>query len=123
MTRDELKALGETVVAANNNGTNKALKDSAYSAECVSVESAPMPGGSAETAGLDAITGKWQWWEDNHTVHETKATGPFLHGDDRFGVIFEIDCTVKQSGERMQMQELAVYTAKDGKIVREEFFN
>ena len=123
MDRNELKALGERVVAANNDGSYKSLLDSVYASGCVSVESAPMPGGSAETAGLEGIAGKWAWWEDNHTVHDTKATGPFLHGDDRFGVIFEIDVTVKESGERMQMQEIAVYTARDGLIVREEFFN
>ena len=82
-----------------------------------------MPGGSREASGLEAIAGKWAWWEDNHTVHETSAKGPFLHGDDRFGVIFSIDCTFKPSGERTQMQELAIYTVKNRKIVREEFFN
>jgi hypothetical protein len=55
-------------------------------------------------------------------VHSTKATGPFLHGEDRIGVIFEMDITDKASGNRMQMQELAIYTAKDGKITREEFY-
>lgn len=123
MNRDDLKALGEKVVAANNDGSYKGLMDSVYDPACVSVESGPMPGGSAEAAGLEAIAGKWAWWEDNHTVHATRATGPYLHGDDRFGVIFEIDCTFKPTGERVQMQELAVYTAKDGRIVREEFFN
>ena len=30
--------------------------------------------------------------------------------------------TAKSSGNRMAMDELAVYQVKDGKIVREEFF-
>ena len=123
MKRDALKALGETVVRANNDGTYKTLIETVYDPACVSVESAAMPGGDREAAGLGAIAGKWAWWEDNHTVHETSATGPFLHGEDRFGVIFSIDCTFKPTGERTKMQELAIYTARDGKIVREEFFN
>jgi len=122
MDRDGLKALGDRVVAANNDGTYKSLSD-VYDPHCVSVEAAPMPGASAETKGFEAIAGKWAWWEDNHTLHSAKATGPFLHGDDRFGVIFEMDVTARESGERMQMQELAVYTVKDGRIVREEFFS
>ena len=32
-----------------------------------------------------------------------------------------MDVTPKASGERMQMDEVAVYTVKDGKIVQEEF--
>ncbi|MEQ8557238.1 MAG: nuclear transport factor 2 family protein [Henriciella sp.] len=123
MDREALKAIGEKVVAANNDGSYKTLIDTVYDPSCVSVESGPVPGGSAEAQGLEAIAGKWAWWEDNHTVHETTAKGPFLHGDDRFGVIFAVDCTFKPTGERTQMQELAIYTVKDGKIVREEFFN
>ena len=46
-----------------------------------------------------------------------------MHGDDRFAVIFGFDVSNRQSGERTQMQEVAVYTVNDnGKIVREEFF-
>lgn len=122
MSREILKSVGETLVAANNDGSYKSLMDKIYDADCVSVESAPPPGGSAEAKGADAIRGKWAWWEDNHEVHETVATGPFLHGEDRFGVIFAMDVTDKQSGERVQMQEIALYTVVDGKIVREEFF-
>ena len=122
MSMDTLKSVGETLVAANNDGSYKTLIDTIYDANCVSVESAPPPGGSAEAKGLDAIRGKWTWWEDNHEVHETKASGPYLHGEDRFGVVFSMDVTNKASGERISMQEIAIYTVKDGKIVREEFF-
>ncbi|MCH2458815.1 nuclear transport factor 2 family protein [Henriciella marina] len=122
MSRDVLKAVGETLVAANNDGSYKQLIDTIYDVDCVSVESAPPPGGSAEACGIEAIKGKWAWWEDNHDVHETEAHGPYLHGDDRFGVVFTIDVTDKSSGERVKMQEIALYTVNDGKIVREEFF-
>ena len=122
MNRDVLKSVGQTVVAANNDGSYKSLIDSLYHDACVSVESAPPPGGSAEAKGLEAIAAKWAWWEDNHTMHETTATGPYLHGTDRFSVVFGMDVTNKMSGERVRMQEVAVYTVRDGKIVREEFF-
>lgn len=93
-----------------------------YSPDAVSVEATPMEGGSAESAGLEAIKGKHDWWFNAHEVHSSKVEGPFFHGPDRFGVIFEMDVTNKESKQRMQMRELGVYTVKDGKIVREEFF-
>jgi ketosteroid isomerase-like protein len=55
-------------------------------------------------------------------VHSAEVEGPFLHGDDRFAVIFDIDATDKASGQRMPMREVAVYHVADGRIVREEFF-
>ena len=56
-------------------------------------------------------------------VHDAKVEGPFLHGEDRFGMIFEMDVTEKASGQRSQMKELGVYTVDGaGKIIREEFF-
>jgi hypothetical protein len=36
-------------------------------------------------------------------------------------VQYDVDVTDKNSGKRMQMSEVGVYTAKNGKIVREEF--
>ena len=54
-------------------------------------------------------------------VHDHKVEGPFLHGDDRFAVIFEMETSPKAGGERTRMREVAVYHT-EGKIVREEFF-
>jgi hypothetical protein len=33
-----------------------------------------------------------------------------------------MDVTFKGSGQRMQLDEVGLYTVKDGRIVREEFF-
>jgi hypothetical protein len=43
------------------------------------------------------------------------------HGN-RFVVGFKYDVTFKQSGQRMVMDEVGLYTIEHGKIVREEFF-
>lgn len=48
--------------------------------------------------------------------------GPFPHGDDQFAVTFKMDPTHTQTGERTAMQEVAICTVADGKIVREEVF-
>ena len=76
----------------------------------------------ARMEGIEAVKGKNQWWYDNHEVHSLVTTGPFIgHNPDQFIVEFEIDVTAKASGERSQMKEVGLYTAKDGKVVQEEF--
>ena len=48
-------------------------------------------------------------------------TGPFPN-EDRFAVRFTFDVTNKPSGQRMTMDEVGLFTVKNGKIAREEFF-
>jgi hypothetical protein len=49
------------------------------------------------------------------------VNGPFL-GDNQFAVQYTFDATFKPTGQRSQMTEMALYTVKDGKIVKEQFF-
>ena len=92
-----------------------------YAADAVSVEAADM-GGGREVAGIEGILGKHAWWDANAEMHGGSVEGPFPHGDDRFAVIFDMDVTMKDSGHRSQMREVAIYHVAWGKIVREEFF-
>ncbi|MGD9815312.1 MAG: SnoaL-like domain-containing protein [Hyphomonadaceae bacterium] len=92
-----------------------------YAEDAVSVEAVDTPGMSREAKGLAAIRGKGEWWVANHEIHAASVTGPWPHGD-RFIVGFQFDVTNKPSGQRMQMDEVGLYTVKNGKIVREEFF-
>jgi len=99
--------------------------DELYAKDCVSVEALNMPGGpmGREANGLEAIRGKHEWWFANNEVHSSTAEGPFLHGDDSFSLIFDMDVTDKNSGERMQMKEVGHYTVNaDGEIIREAFY-
>ena len=48
--------------------------------------------------------------------------GPFPHGSDRFAVYFKYDVTNKPSGRRMQMNEIGLFTVRNGKVSKEEFF-
>ena len=75
----------------------------------------------AEMRGMQAVLGKSKWWEENHTIHSASCLGPFPNGD-RFACFFKFDVTNKPSNQRFTMEEVALYTVKDGKIVREEFF-
>ena len=94
---------------------------SLYSPDAVSIEAFAPPGMSAEVKGLAAIEAKGAEWMANNEVHSLTVTGPWPNGD-RFIVGFSMDVTMKQLGQRMKMDEAALYTVKDGKIVREEFF-
>jgi ketosteroid isomerase-like protein len=103
-------------------GKNAEALDTLFADDVVSVEAVAMPGGAAQEAkGLAAVRAKGEWWVNNHEVHSASVTGPWPHGD-RFIVGFEFDVTNKPSGKRMKMAEAALYTVRNGKIVREEFF-
>jgi len=92
-----------------------------YAEDAVSVEASAPAGQDPEMKGLAAIRAKAEWWYANHEVHQVTITGPWPHGD-RFILGFKIDVTPKATGQRFQMEEMALYTSRDGKIVREEFF-
>jgi hypothetical protein len=97
----------------------KALND-LYGKDIVSVEAQEMENMPAEMRGIDQVRGKTEWWEKNMEVHSAKVTGPFV-ARDTFVVGFDIDVTEKASKKRMQLSEVGIYTAKDGKVMREEF--
>jgi ketosteroid isomerase-like protein len=115
------QAVGQQLVDLCRQGKAMEAIQSLYASDIVSVESMPMPDGSRDMKGFDAIIGKNKWWYDNHEVHSAHAEGPLV-AESHFCVRFTYDITNKPSGKRMTMDELAVYTVKDGKIVREEFF-
>ena len=92
-----------------------------YAEEAVSVEAFAPPGMDRESNGLAAIRAKGAWWVENHEIHSAIVAGPWPF-DDRFIVGFKFDVTNKPSGRRMMMEEMALYSVQNGKIVREEFF-
>ena len=102
-------------------GKNEEVANTLYAPDIVSVEAAAMANLPAEARGREAVAAKGKWWTDNHTVHSASCEGPWPHGD-RFIVRFSYDVTNKPSGKRFPMDETALFTVKDGKIVREEFF-
>ncbi len=120
----DTKAVGEKLVALCKEGKNLDAVEQLYSNEIVSIEPQGMPDMPAEQRGLDAIRGKHRWWYENNEVHSGTTEGPFVHGD-KFAAIHAYDVTSKagpNAGNRNSFREVAVYTVKDGKIVREEFF-
>lgn len=92
-----------------------------YAKDIVSVEAVAFGGGSPESRGIDAVRAKSEQWGKDNKVHSGVTEGPWPHGD-RFIVRFTYDVTHKPSGQRRKMDEMALFTVADGKIVREEFF-
>lgn len=118
MTTSEL---GKKLVELCKQGKNEEAMKTLYASNIVSVEAGAPPGQSAESAGIEAVIAKSKWWADNHEVHSESVEGPWPHGD-RFIVRFTYDVTNKPSNTRMTLDEGALFTVQDGKIVREEFF-
>ena len=73
------------------------------------------------TEGLDAVRGKAEWWNNAHEVKGCEVEGPFVNGD-QFTAVFHLDVIQKADGKAIQMNEVALYTVANGKIVRELFF-
>jgi ketosteroid isomerase-like protein len=113
--------VGTKLVELCKQGKTEEAKNTLYAKDIVSVEAGAPPNMSAEVRGLDAVFAKGKWWTDNHVVHAATCEGPYPNGD-RFIVRFTYDITHKPTNARRQMDETALFTVKDGKIVREEFF-
>lgn len=116
-TQDIAKKYVELVKAHDH----KTILETLFSPDCVSVEAGAPPGKDPAVKGVAAIAEKGKWWADNHEVHSAKVEGPWPNGD-RFICRFTYDVTHKPDGKRFTMDEGALFTVENGKIVREEFF-
>lgn len=90
-----------------------------WAEDVTSVE--PMAGEMAVLQGKAAVQGKGEWWYANHEIHSVETHGPYVNGD-QFALRFHLDVTQKASGQRMQMEEVGLYTLRNGKVVEERFF-
>ena len=79
-----------------------------------------MEGPMAVCNGKEAVQQKGEWWQANHEVHGGSVEGPYVNGD-QFAVRITMDITPKATGERVTMDEVGLYTVKDGKIIEERF--
>jgi ketosteroid isomerase-like protein len=114
-------SVAQELVTLCRAGRNMDAVDKLYSPKIVSVEPMGTETMPAEMTGLEAVKGKNQWWFDNNEVHSAQVNGPFV-GEGQFAVQYTYDTTFKPTGQRVTMTEMALYTVKDGKIVREQFY-
>ena len=113
------KEIAADVVRLAQAGDFDAIGETYWADNVVSIEA--MDGPMARVEGIDAVRGKTAWWNGAHEVHSGTGEGSYVNGD-QFAVRYKMDVTVKESGQRMQMDEIALYTLRDGKIVEERFF-
>jgi ketosteroid isomerase-like protein len=118
MTADEI---AKKYVALCKEGKNDECLTTLFAKDAVSVEAFAPPGLERTVKGIEGLQAKSKWWRENNVVHKAEVFGPYPH-DDRFAVRFVYDVTNKPSQKRMTMDEVALFTVKDGKIAREEFF-
>ena len=114
-----VKDIADDITAMLRAGQADEAGEKYWAADVVSIEA--MPGDMAEVRGVEGVRAKGEWWTSAHEVHAMEVEGPYLNGD-QFAVRMKMDLTVKESGERITMDEIGLYTIRDGKIAEERFF-
>ena len=108
--------------ALANEGKFQAIQDELFSQDAESIE--PASGisiGMKNAQGLDAIREKGKLFNEQvEEMHGGYSSDPVVGGD-YFSVAMGMDVTMKGAG-RMNLDEIAVYEVKDGKIIKEQFF-
>lgn len=107
------------LVAYCREGKNIDAINELYADGIISKESKGSPHELVE--GKQGVIAKNEGWLASvDEIHSTSISDPIVTGD-FFAVTMDMDVTYKDYG-RMGMKELAVYEAKDGKVVSEQFF-
>jgi ketosteroid isomerase-like protein len=114
-------SIANELVAFCRAGRNLEAIAKLYSPKIVSIEPVGSETMPAEMTGIEAIRQKNEQWFENYEVNSAEVNGPFVGGD-QFAVHYVFDTTFKPTGQRSTMREMALYTVKDGKIAREQFF-
>lgn len=116
-----LETVARKFVELCSQGKNFDVMETMYAPDIVSVE-----GDGKETAGQGPVIQKSRHWVELNTFHGEKVRGPFFSGGTdsggQFAVYFTLDITRKATGERMTLEEVGLYTVKNDKITREQFF-
>ena len=117
-----IQTLAHQFVEMCNQGKNFDVMEAMYSPDIVSVEA-----DGKEWKGKQPVIQKSRDWAKVNTFHGEQARGPYFGGpanaaSGQFAVHFTLDVTRNSTGQRTKLEEVALYTVKDGKITREQFF-
>ena len=116
--RSTVQEIAQDLVAMCKRGEFDESGEKYWADDVVSLE--PMPGDMARIQGKDAVRKKGEWWYANNEIHGVEVEGPYVHGD-QFVVRFKMELTPK-GGQRTTMDEVGLYTIRNGKIAEERFF-
>jgi len=118
MTTQEI---ANRLVALCRNGDFDAAQKELFAEDASSIEPHSTPDFEKETKGLKAMQEKSKKWNAMvEKVNEMKMSEPLVAANS-FAVTMQMNVTMKERGN-MDMNELCVYTVKDGKITSEQFF-
>lgn len=102
-------------------GQFEAAQREFFAEDVVSIEAFATPGFEKETKGFQQNIDKGHLFESMvEEVHGIVVSEP-LTTENTIAFTLNMDLTMKGRG-RSNMNELAVYTVKDGKIIAEQFF-
>lgn len=114
-----IREIADDVVAMSKAGDLDGIGAKYWADDIISIEA--MEGPMAVLEGKEAVHGKGVWWNGAHEIHGVETFGPFINGD-QFAVRWVMDVTIKESGQRMTMDEIALYTVEGDEIIEERFF-
>src|SRR5262245_3736054 len=114
-----VRTVGQKFVELCRQGKNFDVMRTMYSPDIVSVE-----GDGKETKGQQPVIKKSEDWVSDKIFHGETVAGPFFNGahPEEFSVYFTLDVTLKATGKRITLEEVGIYTVKNDKITREEFY-
>ncbi len=105
-------------------GKNREALVELYADNARHVEAMEGPGCPRINEGKDTLLQKADYWEKITTVHGATCSKPIVNGD-QFVCQMTMDCTHSEgpmAGQRMNLNETALYTVKNGKITEGKFF-
>lgn len=109
--------IGAALVAAFNRGEGDRVAGEYWSD---SIESVEGHGVNLGWYGREAVEAKNAQWISENRILGGVAEGPFC-GSSGFAIKFRIETQSVATGEKRMVDEVGVYSVRDGKIVREEF--
>lgn len=107
--------VGGSLVDMFNRGLLHEIEQLWWSPDITSIE-----GMGQAWDGKAAVDGKNQWWLQTNRMISGTAEGPYV-GATGFAVKFHLEVEEIATGQRIIMDEIGVYTVRNGKIVQEEF--
>jgi hypothetical protein len=81
---------------------------------------ASIEGDGSTWHGRAALEQKSDAWEAENEITGFELAGPFV-GATGFSMHYTVGIRNRQTGDTIDMTEVAVYTVENGKVVREEF--
>ncbi len=118
MTTQEI---AERLIALSKEGKYEQVYQELYSPEIQSKE--PLPNGEWDTAtGFDGLKAKGEKWQDMvEEMYEGEISDPIV-AENFFTCSWKMKVKFKGAPGPVQMDEIAVYEVKDGKVILEQFY-